>query len=121
LSAQIEREHCLFALEGARVVGYLGWAMFDAAVAEPFARGAPPPPNALAQGRDVTWILTAVATHPAALMALVRALRAQYPGTRLMGVRHKAGGRRVVFDRVPQCHVAQTKADDFHLNPQEPA
>ena len=99
LNAQIEREHCLFALDGKRVVGYLGWALYDAAVAAPFARGGAPPPNALAHGRDVAWILTAAAVHPAALMALARTLRAQYPGMRVMGIRHKPGGRRVVFDR----------------------
>jgi uncharacterized RDD family membrane protein YckC len=45
------------------------------------------------------WVLTAAALHPAALLALVRTVRAQHPGMRMMGVRHKAGGKRVVFDR----------------------
>ena len=99
LDAQIERGHALFALEGTRLVGYLGWAFYDAAVAEPFARGGPPPPNALAHGHDVLWILTMVATHPRALRALVRTVWAQHPGMRVMGVRHKADGQRVVFNR----------------------
>lgn len=99
LDAQIEREHSLFALDGARVVGYLGWALYDAAVAEQFARTGAPPPNALAHGSEVAWILTAAAVHPSALKAMAQALRDQYPGMRLMGVRHKPGGRRVVFNR----------------------
>ena len=98
LSAQIEREHCLFALQGSRVVGYFGWALYDAAVAERFARGAAPPHNSLAHGRDVVWLLTAAAAHPRAPLAMGRALRAQYPGMRVMGIRHKAAGQRVVVD-----------------------
>jgi hypothetical protein len=99
LSAQIQREHCLFALDGERVVGYLGWAEYDAAVARRFAAGGAPPPNTLARGKDVVWILTAAATHDAALMALVRTLRSEHAGMRVMGIRHKPEGRRVVFDR----------------------
>lgn len=110
LNAQIEREHCLFALEGRRVVGYLGWACYDAAVAEPFAHGGGPPPNTLAQGHDVAWILTAAAIQQSALMPMVRALRARFPGMRVMGVRHKPqarGTRRVVFDRAPRLQPGQ--------------
>ena len=111
LNAQIQREHCLFALDGERVVGYLGWAQYDAAVAQSFALGGPPPPNALAHGKDVVWILTAAATHQAALMALVRTLRTDHPGMRVMGIRHKPEGRRVVFDRAARVSaVAQDSA-----------
>ena len=99
LNAQILREHCLFALDGKRIVGYLGWAEYDAAVAQSFANGGAAPSNTLAHGKDVVWILTAAAVHDAALMALVRTLRAEHPGMRVMGIRHKGQGRRVVFDR----------------------
>jgi len=110
LNAQIEREHCLFALDGKRVVGYLGWALYDAAVAAPFARGGSPPPNSLAHGSDVAWILTAAAMHDSALLTMVRALRARYPGLRVMGIRHKPGARRVVFDRAPRLSAPPRQA-----------
>ncbi len=110
LDAQIQRGHCLFALDGERVVGYLGWALYDADVAERFARGGPAPANTLAHGSDVAWILTAVSVNPAALRALVRALWAQHPGLRVMGIRHKGAGRRVVFDRPPPTSPAASRA-----------
>jgi hemolysin-activating ACP:hemolysin acyltransferase len=99
LAAQIDRENCLFALDGQRVVGYVGWAVYDTDVAEKLAAGGAPPPSAQSRGKDVVWVLTAAALHPDALMALLRALRAQHPGLRMMAVRHKRDGRRVVFDR----------------------
>ena len=105
LDAQIQREHCLFALDGERVVGYLGWALYDAAVAERFARGGPAPAIALAHGADVAWILTAVSLNHAALLQLVRALRERYPTLRVMGIRYKGNGRRIVFDRAPRAGV----------------
>jgi hemolysin-activating ACP:hemolysin acyltransferase len=110
LDAQIERQHYLFALEGKRVLGYCGWALYDKAVAERFARGGPPPPNALAQGSDVVWVLTAAALHPTALKAMARALRDQYPGRALMGIRHRSGAR----------HVANVAARGQHLQRQDP-
>lgn len=83
LSAQIRKGHYLFALDPAvkpvRVVRYLGWALYDHAVAERFAATGVPPSDGLPTGGDVVWILTAVAEK--------------------MGVRHKAGGKRVKFDQ----------------------
>lgn len=99
VSGQVERGHYRVATVGDRVVGYLGWALYDAAVAERFAATMQPPDDRLAQGRDVVWILTAASHGADALLPMYRAVRALYPGLRLMGVRHKAGGRRVVFDR----------------------
>lgn len=117
LDAQIQREHCLFALRGERVVGYLGWALYDAAVAERFARGGAAPANALAHGSDVAWILTAASVDGAALMALVRALRARYPAMRVMGIRHKGAGRRVVFDRAPRGDAGPSAAGQHYRKP----
>lgn len=107
VNGQVQRGHYRFALEGARVLGYVGWALYDADVAARAAAGGHPPPTpAMTQGADVVWILTAVSTTPEAFIALVRALRSLYPGARMMGVRHKArAGRerreRIVFDRRP--------------------
>ena len=103
LSSQIQRGHYLFALdtstEPARVVGYYGWALYDDPTAERFAAtGAPPPPE-LGTGGDVLWILTAIADSRGAFFALMRDTRALYPQHRVMAVRHKPSGRRVVLDQ----------------------
>jgi hypothetical protein len=37
-----------------------------------------------------------------ALLALIGDLRSQHAGKRVMGIRHRRPGRRVVFDRVLQ-------------------
>lgn len=98
LSGQVERGHALFAFAGATVVGYLGWAMYDSAAADRFARTGVPPTADPVDG-EVVWVLTAAAERDAALAALIRGLRRRYPGRRAMGMRHRAGGARVVFDQ----------------------
>jgi len=103
LNGQISRGHYLFALDAsadpARVVGYFGWALFDQAVGERFAATGMPPPDDLASNGDVLWILTAAAQDRSAFFALVKATRALYPHHRVMAVRHKPGGRRIVLDQ----------------------
>jgi hypothetical protein len=105
LSAQIQRGHYLFALDGAagnseaRVVGYLGWALYDHETADRFRATGKPPAEELADGGDVAWVLTSAAVDRTAFFALARAGRALYPHHRIMGIRHKAGGKRVVFDQ----------------------
>lgn len=103
LEGQIRRGHYLFALDTStdpgRVVGYFGWALYDDAEAERFAASGAPPARERADGGSVLWILTAAATSRAAFFALVRATRALYPTHRVMAVRHKTGGRRIVFDQ----------------------
>ncbi|MGK9167535.1 hypothetical protein KXR53_14615 [Inquilinus limosus] len=104
LSRQIQRGHYLFALDSsagdaeARVVGYLGWSLYDHATADRFAATGVPPAEDLAEGGDVVWILTAAAADRRAFFALAKAGRALYPAHRVMAVRHKQG-RRVVFDQ----------------------
>lgn len=104
LSTQVHRGHYLFALDGsagqseARVVGYLGWALYDHRAAEDFSATGKPPAEELAVGGDVVWVLTAAAVERAAFFALVKAARALYPDHRIMGTRHK-DGRRVAFDQ----------------------
>ena len=103
LSAQINRGHYLFALDTsakpARVVGYFGWALYDHSVAERFAATGVPPSDRLATGGDVVWILTAVAENRGAFFALGKSARALYPAHRVMGIRHKANGKRIIFDQ----------------------
>jgi len=117
LSGQIHRGHYLFALDTtadpARVVGYLGWALYDDAVAEQFAATGVPPGDEPASGGDVVWILTAAAVERSAFFALAKAARALYPTHRVMAIRHKAGGKRVTFDQ----SRARIKAKLIATNP----
>jgi hemolysin-activating ACP:hemolysin acyltransferase len=103
LNGQIRRGHYLFALdttaEPARVVGYLGWALYDNALADRFiATGVPPADDRATEG-DVAWILTAAALNRGAFFAMAKAARALYPEHRVIAIRHKAGGKRVLLDQ----------------------
>jgi hypothetical protein len=100
LDAQVKQKTYLFAFEGVKVVGYLGWAMLDAARAEIFAREGRIPGYNETGGDDVVWLLVAGATSKAALDAMLDAGRRRYAGKRIMGVRHKPGGRKVVFSKM---------------------
>jgi hemolysin-activating ACP:hemolysin acyltransferase len=103
LSTQVQRGHYLVALDTAndpaRLVGYFGWSLFHHAAAERFAATGVPPAEELADGGDVAWLLTSVADSRNAFFALAKAARALYPNHRIMGIRHKRDGRRVVFDQ----------------------
>jgi hemolysin-activating ACP:hemolysin acyltransferase len=98
LDAQVKQKTYLFALEETKVVGYLGWIMLDAARAEAFARENRTPRYDETGGDDVAWLLVVAATDRKALMAMLDAARSRYPGKRIMGVRHKPGGKKIVFD-----------------------
>ncbi|MFN0193773.1 MAG: hypothetical protein ACKVP5_17670 [Aestuariivirga sp.] len=100
LDAQVKHKTYLFAFEGVKVVGYLGWAMLDAARAEIFAREGRIPGYDETGGDDVVWLLVAGATSKKALDAMLEAGRKRYAGKRIMGVRHKPGGRVVKFDKI---------------------
>lgn len=97
LDGQIHRKHYLFAFEGPRVVGYLGWALFDEATANHLAATMQPPSNELAarfaKSGDVGWVLTAAALTPAALHALAAAAKRLHPVKYVYGVRHGSDGR----------------------------
>lgn len=99
VAAQVLRGHYLMAFEGARLVGYLGWACYSADDAAAYARSLVPPPEDRASGQGVVWLLTAAATVPAALDAMLRDGRRRYPGWRVMGVRHRGNGKVVMFDQ----------------------
>jgi hemolysin-activating ACP:hemolysin acyltransferase len=103
LNGQIRRGHYLFALdtaaEPARVIGYLGWALYDNAVADRFIASGVPPADERATEGDVAWILTAAALDRGAFFAMAKAARKLYPDHRVIAVRHKEGGKRVRFDQ----------------------
>lgn len=97
---QIRRGHALFAFDDRRVVGYLGWHLYSYAEARDFARTGKPPPLDRPDGADVAWVMTAAASVPQTLMALVEAGKALNIGRRAMGVRYRTTGRRVIFDQL---------------------
>ncbi|WP_232628225.1 hypothetical protein [Methylobacterium sp. Leaf118] len=97
---QIRRRHALFAFDDRRVVGYLGWHLYDHAEARDFAQTGRPPPLERPDGADVAWVMTAAAAAPQTLIALVEAGKAQNVGRRAMGVRYRKNGKRVIFDQV---------------------
>ncbi|MDX2155022.1 MAG: toxin-activating lysine-acyltransferase [Hyphomicrobiaceae bacterium] len=103
LAGQVHRGHYLLAFDTssnpAKVVGYCGWALYDNAQADRLVTSSEPLPDGLASGGDVVWMLTAVVEDRAAFHELRRRTRTLYPGHRLMAIRHKAGGRRIVLDR----------------------
>jgi hemolysin-activating ACP:hemolysin acyltransferase len=99
VDGQIQRGHCLLALRGRKIVGYLGWATYDAADAASFARTGVAPPLERARGQDVVWVLTAASNETSALRAMLQAGRARYVGKRAMGVRYRADGTRIIFDQ----------------------
>lgn len=97
LDGEICRKHYLFAFEGPRVVGYLGWALFDEPTAERLAATMHPPSNELAArfatSGDVGWVLTAAAITPTTMHALAAAARQRHPVKYVYGVRHGPDGR----------------------------
>jgi hypothetical protein len=103
LNAQVQRGHYLFALDTssdpARVTGFFGWSLYHQAAAERFAATGVPPTDELTSGGDVAWLVTAVADSRPAFFALAKAARALYPNHRVMGIRHKRDGRRIIFDQ----------------------
>ena len=97
LDTQAKNGHYLFALNGPKVTGYIGWTMLDAAIAEDFASSGRTPNAAQSNGGDVAWLLVAASETRADLDAMLKAARARYKGKRVMGIRHKPGGKKVVF------------------------
>lgn len=103
ITGEVQRGHYLFALDSSagrtNVVGYLGWALYDHGDADRFAATGIPPGEGRSQGGDVVWVLTAAASQTGALYHLGKSMRALYPGYRVMAIRHKDGGRRILFDQ----------------------
>jgi hypothetical protein len=99
VDGQVRRKHALFAFEGDKVVGYLGWALCNERDALEFARTARPPPLDLTEEGDVVWLLTASAATTAALKAMIKVGKSLNIGRRVMGVRYKSAGKRVMFNQ----------------------
>ena len=66
--------------------------------AEAFARENRIPRFDETGGGDVVWVLIAAASSRDALKHMIAAARRRYPGKRVMGVRYKPGGQKILFD-----------------------
>jgi hypothetical protein len=99
VAGQILRGHYLMAFAGSRLVGYLGWACYAPEDAAAYARSLVAPPEERSNGQGVVWLLNAAAGSAQALEAMLRHGRTRYAGWRVMGVRHRRGGKVVVFDQ----------------------
>ena len=97
IARQVDTRRYMMAFDSGRLVGFLGWDLFGAEAAERFAATMRPPRRGEEGGEDVVWLLIAAAEQRRALMLMLEAGRRLYPGRRVMGVRHKPGGRPVVF------------------------
>jgi hypothetical protein len=97
IARQVEARRYMMAFDGGRLVGFLGWDLYGAEAAERFARTLQPPARGEEGGEEVVWLLIAAAEGRRALPLMLDAGRRLYPGRRVMGVRHKPGGKPVVF------------------------
>lgn len=100
VAGQILRGHYLMAFEANRLVGYLGWACYSPEDAAAYASSLEAPPDDRANAQGVVWLLTAAATFPAALDAMLRDGSRRYQGWRVMGVRHRRNGAVVRFNQM---------------------
>ena len=116
LSGQINRGQYLFALDDstkpARVLGYLGWALYDDAEADRFAATGVPPTEERADRGSVAWVTTAAADSRTAFFALLKAARALYPTHRVMAIRNKPSGKKVTFDQSRARVMGKTPTQD---------
>lgn len=99
VDGQVRRKHALFAFDGDRVVGYLGWALCTEAQAQEFARTGRAPVSFNGDEGEIVWLLTTAAITPSALKAMIAVGKSLNVGRRVMGVRHKGHGRPVVFSQ----------------------
>jgi hemolysin-activating ACP:hemolysin acyltransferase len=97
LDSQIKRGTYAFAIDGSKVIGYMGWTLLDHVQAESFAERGQTPRFDDAGGQDVVWLLVVASQDKATLQALLRAGRQRYSGKTVMGVRYKGNSHRVVF------------------------
>lgn len=117
LDGQVRRRHFLFAFEGRKVTGYVGWVLFDEETSERLMRTGEAPSNELAQsfaasGR-VIWILTTASLDKDSNRALMHWLRDRHPGYGVVGVRSYENGRkRYLRLRIPMAPRQQNVVEE---------
>ena len=104
VAGQVRRDHYLFVRRGPQVLGYCGWALCDAVVADRWVSGRGAPESDACLDGDTVVIVTLVAQEPAAIRLLARAARREYPGRRFVYRRVYAGERpgRTASFTIPQ-------------------
>jgi len=94
VAGQIRRGHYLFAMRGARIVGYAGWGLCSSELAERHLRGEYNPSFAECRDGEVVLMMIVATSEPAALRPIVRSIRARYPGRSYVGKRVRPDGLR---------------------------
>jgi hemolysin-activating ACP:hemolysin acyltransferase len=93
LAGQIERGHCLFAVRGNQVVGYVGWAMCTEEVARAWVEGRHTPSYEECNSGDCVVVMTWHAVSKGVVSFLARELRKVYPNRKAIFSRQYANGR----------------------------
>ena len=93
LAGQIERGHYFVVRDGERVVGYFGYALCDAAIAQAWMEGRHVPTFDECRGGDVIVGMTMHATSREVSAFLIRESLAQLPKGRVLFRRHYANGK----------------------------
>ena len=106
LAGQIERGHYLFAVRDQQLVGYIGWALSDEAVARAWVEGRYVPSMEECKDGDYFVLMTMHASTQGVAFFLTRECRKIYPNRRVIFTRDYADQRprRVgtVFSRTVQ-------------------
>lgn len=100
ISAQVQRGHYLFARRDLEVLGYIGWALCDEAVAREWVSGRGAPQTELCINGPVFVAITFASKEKAATRCLIRDCRRLYPGRQVMFHRYYADGRTARAGRV---------------------
>jgi hemolysin-activating ACP:hemolysin acyltransferase len=93
LNGQIHRGHYLFAAQGRRLVGYVGWALCTEEVGRGWAHGRYRPSHEDCLAGDCFVGLTWYGESPRITFFLMRRCRALYPGVKVFGRREYGDGR----------------------------
>jgi hypothetical protein len=90
---QIAREHYVFAVQERLIVGYVGWAICEEAIARAWTEQRHAPKYAQCLSGDCWVGLTYYATSRHATFAMMGHIKQRYPGYKIYGLRRYQDGR----------------------------
>jgi hemolysin-activating ACP:hemolysin acyltransferase len=106
---QIERRHYAFAVRDNRIVGYAGWALCAARVAEAWLRDGKAPSADQCREGDVLVLVLFAAEDRQVSIRLTRYLRDLYAGKEFMARRASSLGGHIQRGRVPKINPERSK------------